>query len=306
MSPVHEPIRNGLRWKAGKLARRLRDHWVLAGITLLAAIALAVLPLVRLDADKALTERTAWILTVFGILAAVAAAADRVADWHVKKESELEQTAERSAVNNTLTALLGLLDSTRDLAFREGAARVAAIDTLRSQLAQSAAIAPTASDVRASYYLLARDKDGWRRLYDPKSRGRADQASTDFVERDDPDHPIWTMMSARDSDCVIYREPDDQPRVDWSSKPYKTFVSVPIQADSVVFGMLSVNAPQVGDLTEVDRLAVIAMARIMATTLALDEGPRKLRTSRDESATVELKQGGPDAQDADPGRAAGR
>lgn len=132
-------------------------------------------------------------------------------------------------------------------------------------------------------------------MYDPKSRGRGDEASTEFVEQDDPDHPIWIMMSARDSDCVIYKEPDAQPRVDWSSKPYKTFVSVPVQADSVVFGMISVNAPQVGDLTEVDRLAVIAMARVMAATLTMDFGPRRLRTERDEFATVDPKQGGPDA-----------
>lgn len=295
MDAARKPGQEGMRWRVGQVARWLRDHWILAGITLSAAIALAVLPLVRLYTDENLTQPTAWILTAFGIVAALAAAADRIADWHVKRESEFEEEAERSAVNNTLTALLGLLDSTRDIAFREGAARAAALDTLRSQLAQSAAIAPTASDVRASYYLLARDDDGWRRLYDPKSRGRGDEASTEFVEQDDPDHPIWRTMSARDSDCVIYKEPDADPRVDWSSKPYKTFVSVPIQADSVVFGMISVNAPQVGDLTEVDRLAVIAMARVMAATLAMDLGPRRLRTERDEFATVDPKQGGPDA-----------
>jgi hypothetical protein len=284
---------NGLKWKIGRVARWLRDRWVLAVVTFVAAVALAAWPLLTLY--KSLSGEIAWSLTVVGVLAAFAAASDRIADWHVKKEAELEEEAERRATNNTLTSLLDLLESTHDIAFLEGAARTAELKTLRTQLAQNAAIAPVASGIRASCYVLTRDADGWRQLYDPKSRGRVDQASTEFFERDDPDHPIWWMMSARDSDCTIYKEPDEESRVDWASKPYNTFVSVPIQDDGVVFGMLSVNAPQVGDLTEVDRLTVIAMARVMAGTLAMDKGPRNLRSEQSSSDTVGTEQGGADA-----------
>lgn len=268
----------------GRSARWLRDHWVLTGLTALGGVALVLRTMVY-----------TWLWVLFGILAAFAVVLDRVADWYDTKENEWEEEAERSAVNNALTALLGLLDNTREIAFLEGAARTAEINSFRSQLAQSAAIAPTASGIRASCYQLTYDAEGWRELHTPKSRGRADEASTEFFEQKDPDHPIWTMMSARDSDCTIYEAPDEQPRVDWSSKPYKTFVSVPIKADGVVFGMLSVNAPQVGDLSEVDRLTVIAMARVTATTLAMNEGPRKLKTYQESSGSVETPQGGTDA-----------
>ncbi|MGO1971631.1 MAG: hypothetical protein ACTH2Q_01605 [Propionibacteriaceae bacterium] len=225
----------------------------------------------------------------------MATAADKIADRYDSQETERAKQAEISAVTNSLTALIGLLDSAHGVAFKEKTARTSALQDLRIPLIQSAHNSPTATDVRATYYPLTRDENDLRVLRDPKSRGRVDQASTEFFERDDPDHPIWTLMSSKDTSCVIYDEPDPTPRVDWATRPYKTFISVPVQADGVVFGMLSINAPEVGDLVEVDRLSVITMARIMALTLAMNKGPRVLDGMRDPSGTVESTQGDDDS-----------
>lgn len=217
---------------------------------------------------------------------------DRVADLREKQIEKLVGNTERGAVSNALTSLLGLLDSAQDIAFTHGVTRQDRLKTIRAQLVESASISPTAMNVRATYYPLERDNLGWRILRNPKSRGRPDEASTEFFEKDDPDHPIWTLMSSRDSDCKILEAPDTEPRIDWKNKKYNCVISVPVAAQNVVFGMLSVNAPQVGDLTEADRLMVVAMARVVAAVLALVTPPKQLIEQNESSAIVSVTQEG--------------
>lgn len=255
----------------------LRERLILAGALLVTAIGAGT-------SSTLLATGAPWapaVLFGLGFVGAVAVFLDQVADRYEKNVSVVLGEAQDDAVSDALIALLTLLDDSHRIAFQEGRPREVAIETLQSQLASAAASAPTASRVRASFYRLTSDPSGQRELRDPKSRGRVDEASTEWVEKDDPDHPIWQIMSGRDTDCRILSAPDPWPRIDWDAKPYKTVISAPVTAkapagDDVVFGMLSVNAPQVGDLTETDRLTVIAMARVMALVLAMKTGPRKL------------------------------
>lgn len=261
-----------------------RDVWLLTAASALTAGAAIVVPWVY---PPATTYGWALKLVIgLGCLAAISVGLDRLADQYEKKESDLLGEAEQEAASTALTALLELLESAHAISFLEGAARQSHLVTLQTQLADYAAKAPTALRVRASFYPLTIDEDGWRELRNPTSRGRVDKASTEFLEKEDPSHPIWALMSGRDSDCSILEDPDSSVRIAWDDKPYKAVISVPVAATDVVFGMLSVNAPHVGDLTEQDRLTVIAMARVMAGLLAEDEGPRNLRDKKTRSATM--------------------
>lgn len=145
----------------------------------------------------------------------------------------------------------------------------------------AAASAPiVGAGVRASYYELKEDDDGFRSMTHPKSDGRGDDAITDFIERNDPRHGIWSTLAGRDTESQIRNASEDLvPGLNWDERPYKTFVTVPIKAaNRVTFGMLTINAVGEGDLTELDRVCAIAMARILATPLAFTSGNRDMNT----------------------------
>ena len=279
-----KPKTSGFWWMLGRLSLWLRDKWILTVAIALAAVALAFLPRYAVDANGKMLGWALVVVTVLGIAAAVAAALDKVADKHSKTLDKLEALGEQTAGGRALSAIVVLMEEIHDSAFVSNAMRKDRWKTLRASLAAAAAAVPTAENVRATYYPLTKDADGWRELKDPKSRGRGvrqDQADSEFFEVQDPAHPIWKIMDGRDTACEIFSEPDKDCGVAWAEKPYKTFISVPVKADKVQFGLLSVNAPVVGDLTELDRLSLIALARTMAAILALESGPTDLRAELD-------------------------
>lgn len=262
----------------------LRDKWILTSCIALAAVALALLPRYAVDDRGKMFDSALLVVTVLGIAAAAAAALDKVADKHSKNLDALAAIGEQTAGGRAVGAIAVLMEEIHDGSFVSNAIRRDRWTTLRASLAATAAAIPTAENVRATYYPLTRDANEWRELKNPKSRGRGnrqDQADSEFFEAVDPDHPIWKIMDARDTACEIVSQPDENCGVNWSEKPYKTFISVPVKADKVQFGLLSVNAPVVGDLTELDRLSLIALARTMAAILAFERGPSDMRAERD-------------------------
>jgi hypothetical protein len=275
---------SGFVWTLGHLSLWLRDKWILTICIALAAAALAFLPRFAVDDQGKMFEWALFLVTALGIAAAVAAALDKFADKHSKKLDALEAIGEQTAGGRAVSAIVVLMDEIHQGAFVGTAMRRDRWKTLRASLAAAAAAVPTAENVRATYYPLSKDNNGLRELKDPRSRGRGnrqDQADSEFFEAMDPDHPIWKIMDVRDTACEIVSEPDKNSGVDWDKKPYKTFISVPVKADKVQFGLLSVNAPVVGDLTELDRLSLIALARTMAAILAFERGPVAMREERD-------------------------
>ncbi|MFF1883549.1 hypothetical protein ACFVVC_18995 [Pseudarthrobacter sp. NPDC058196] len=281
MGDTTEIKTSGFKWRVGQVALFLRDHWILTAAIALAAIALATLPRLALDANGKLLDWAVPLLTGLGIAAALAAVADKLADHHSKQLDKIQLLGQQELGHLALAPMISLLDTVHDGAFVGGKARQELLTTLRTTLATAAAAIPAADDIRATYYPLTRDAKNWRVLKDPKSRGRMDEASSTFLESQDPDHPIWKILDARDTDCEIVSAPDPDRGVNWKTKPYQTFISVPVKVGNIQFGLLSVNAPNVGDLTELDRVAMIALARIMGAVLALNTGPTKLRHERD-------------------------
>jgi transcriptional regulator with GAF, ATPase, and Fis domain len=265
---------------AGRVATWLRDRWVLAVIICVAAVAVGVLPRVAVDAAGKMHPWALTLVTVSAVIAAAAVLLDRVADWHSKQVDAQAEQGRKRATENMLNDLLNLLDEAADLSFASGAARDARLHVLEVHAA-SVAASVAVSNVRATYYQVEPDEDGWRSITKPKSRGRSGDSHTTFIEKDEQDHPIWAALGGRDTDCKIYNAPDPTPRVDWQSRDYKTFISVPVKVEGVVFGMLTVNAPRVGDLTELDRLTTVTIARLLAVIHAVNYGPRNLRDVRE-------------------------
>ncbi|WP_198026110.1 GAF domain-containing protein, partial [Cellulomonas bogoriensis] len=195
-----------------------------------------------------------------------------------------EVRAHAASGQHALTALLPLLDDVRTAVTGEGAARDQLLATARVSAVASAAQVPVADGVRATYYTLSTDADGWRVLGDPRTRGRGGDLVGQVSEKDEPEHPVWDALDSRDSDSSVYSDPERGPGLDWSALPFGTVVTVPVRDGSTVFGVLVVDAPRPGSLTETDRLAVVAAARAMSVLLSLT-GPAPTPSPRPTAST---------------------
>lgn len=293
---------SGFRWRVGGVCLWLRDHFILRLLMLAGALVAAAAPGLR-DVTGCILQpvcdlvvvpvATWWPLVVFigGVGAALAVFADFIADRHEKARLELARAGEVEQVGKAISALLALLDDTIRVAFKERKVRADRLEQLRTSLPTAVKEMPAAANVRSTYYPLRFDDDGFRVLDQPVSRGRVDPATTVWHEKDDPSHPIWALMDGPDLAAPIAKAPE-QVGIEWETRPYKTFISVPVKAGDMQFGMISVNAPVATDFTEVDRISVIVAARVMATALALETPTKDLLSPRRSAGASTMGTGG--------------
>ncbi|MDJ0337900.1 hypothetical protein [Cryobacterium sp. PH31-O1] len=252
----------------------LRDAFVFTILTFLGAVVAVLSPIVLTDPGWG----TARIIA--GAIAAGAIMADKAADRYDKKLGEItfresERSAEK-AVDDLNIFISEAIEST----FLRGAARIEAIKALRRTLARQAASA-IGDDSRASYYSLRREAGGLRILDNPlheTRHGRNDRPNRPFLEREDPDHEVWAILDKADEETEVKSDPEVVYGVDWSRKKYKTFYSVPVKANMVQLGFLSVNNAKVGAIGGPQRASILGMARTMALVIAAQKGPEFLNT----------------------------
>ena len=298
---------SGVRWQLGRISLWLRDRFILrVGIFAGAAGAASSLFVQSWSnyCSTALVGATclipqeafmAWplVLLVLGAIAGVSVVLDALADRHQKNVDKLQAVSEVKSVGKAMSSLIVLLGEIIEIGFQRGKVRKDRIGQLQTALAAAVAAAPIAENVRATYYPLTIDSSGARSLANPVSGGRLDDVTTVWEESDIPEHMIWNTLDSSDLHTEIAESPEEKFGVDWAAKPYDTFVSVPVKARDVTFGMISLNAPRVGDIGELERLTVITAARMMSAVLALEHGPEILQ--RENEMTVarrKLKAGG--------------
>lgn len=256
----------------GPLTLKLKRWWVLPILALVGALAAVIGPIYLVDPGWA------WLRITAGSVAALAILADRVADYFDKKTAELTfRESERSA-EKSVGALNVFLSEALEAMFLENVARTEAIKTLRRTIARTAA-ACVGDGSRASYYPLRRETGGTRILDRPfhaTEYGRFDKPDRPFLESEDPDHEVWTVLDRADEEPEVRSDDEEVHGVDWSKKKYRTFYSVPVKANMVQLGFLSVNNSKVGAIGGPQRATVLAMARALALVMAAHKGPRFL------------------------------
>ena len=228
----------------GPLILRLKKWWILASLALIGAVAAVIAPIYWIDPGWA------WLRIAAGVLAGLAIFADRLADFYEKKLGNITfRESERSA-EKSVGALNVFLSEAIEAMFVQGASKTEAINTLRRTLARTAA-ACIGDGSRASYYPLRRLPGGSRILDHPLHHtefGRYDKPDRPFIESEDPNHPIWALMDRADEEPEVHSEPEEIYGVDWDKKKYKTFYSVPVKANMVQLGFLSVNNAKAGEI----------------------------------------------------------
>jgi hypothetical protein len=272
----------GFWWRTGAFSLWLRNHWLLTTAIFLGAAALVVIPRTAVDSAGRVFNWATWLLVGLGVTAAIAVVLDKVADHHSGKLDAIETAGQERAGVRAINRIVSLLEEVHELTFlppESAAVRVAAFPAVVAMAAGSAPVV-VGDSVRASYYPLEEDSDRMRSMTEPKSWGRGDEPITNFVERDDPNHAIWRTLAARDTECRIYTKPEPVQGLNWDERPYATFLTVPVKAaNKVTFGMLTVNALNRGDLTELDRVCAIALARVAATAEAIARGHNDMGVS---------------------------
>ncbi|WP_345150763.1 GAF domain-containing protein [Arthrobacter ginkgonis] len=128
--------------------------------------------------------------------------------------------------------------------------------------------------VRASYYRVwAASGSKKQRLEPDSSLGRNVTASSVFEKNTKRGNHVWKLLEENQSlfvkdiaeiDTNVIRGWDPQ-----RNRDYATFISVPVRGESEIYGMLTVDAPTPGELTEYDEMYVRCIGLLMASGIAL-------------------------------------
>jgi GAF domain-containing protein len=288
-----------VREKFFGLLLELREHHVFIVATLAASLVSAAtfLPYYPLivDANAQALPQTIGVRVASLILIPVLAAADKIADWQAKKDAKAtlasEATKAQQTYQHSISSLLLIANRGADIAHETPGKRKAQLKDLRTVLVTATHGLSNAAQTRATYYTLNITPKG-RILSEPVSHGRVEESTTIWEESKDPKHSVWGIMDGEDVNAPIVRSTDADRTdwADWNEKKYKSFISVPVKAHGVQFGMLSLNAPNSEDLTETDRMAVLVAARIMATTLSLALDTNQLKELGDNLVKLRARQ----------------
>lgn len=281
----------------GPIASPLRRGFVLGLAILVGTVVAVVMPKVFVcpaDTPKVCAAGTpdAWttpVTIVFGVLAALAVLLDRIADAYDKRDADRIYRSSESTAEASVSELNSMLLEAIESTFTERTARDTSIEGLRRNLVRFAANA-VGPGSRATYYTLLSSVPGNRVLGDAKHAttvGRQDTPERPWVENQNPGHAMWRLLDVPDQHQVAHSRPEDVGDTEWDAVAYDTFLTIPVKAHGIVFGVLSVNNATAGAIGDAQRAVIISMARTMALTLAFDAGAGAMK-SRDASGGLSL------------------
>ncbi|MBA2552173.1 MAG: GAF domain-containing protein [Geodermatophilaceae bacterium] len=198
------------------------------------------------------TAQTVWVAVQ--VVSAVAAFAVPTAE-RVRRDRR-RRAAEALELSARTELRLAMNDALDPVVRQIGRIATAAVgperDALREQAIPFVLTAATQvigpDRTRACWFVL---ESGPPRLLQPvASVGRAGPPRTEFVTGT-PRGDAALAMIERDEQYFC-RDVDEEPPLGWvssGSHEYRTFVAVPVTAGNTAFGMLTIDAPNAGDLT---------------------------------------------------------
>lgn len=124
--------------------------------------------------------------------------------------------------------------------------------------------------VRATYYRVHPRKGQKReRLTAMYYTGRGTKPKTEFMRGSDAGDYVFKTLNDNDSIFINDTQKCDIPG--WNGtrvRDYKTFISVPVRSERKIYGMLTVDAPTVGELTGNDEMFVRCVGLLLASGIA--------------------------------------
>lgn len=247
----------------GEVREWLRHHWytaVLVGLS----VATAVFGLLGRR-----PQQDGWYWT-WNVVALVSLTASAILSG--LKNSRSEKTARMArrefqvTVNDTLGPLVRELGRLAAMPEQERQRSTRSV----IMLALSVTTGVTeASRVRATLYKIG-ERNGAQALVPDLSVGRGDNAQSVFVRGTREGDDVWKVI---DTDTPAFC-PDvvREPPTGWDAsrkRDYRTFISVGVRRGDEPVGMLTINAPTPGDLTQEDVGTMQVIAALLGTALAV-------------------------------------
>jgi hypothetical protein len=117
------------------------------------------------------------------------------------------------------------------------------------------------------------------RLSYVRSTGRDDEPRSEFVDGTDAGHFIFQVLGSRKG-TILWKDVGENPPpgTDVDSVTYRTFISAKVSSGRILYGMLGVDSPEVGALTEQDEIFVGIIARMLGIALASGDRRKNSRT----------------------------
>lgn len=101
-------------------------------------------------------------------------------------------------------------------------------------------------------------------IKDSTSRNRTDQFTTEFVEGSGIDENVWPLIDSGDAQLVNDVATEAPAEFDTSRpRAYKSYISIPVRAGAVAFGMLTINSIEQDGFTDEDLAALNVLARLL-------------------------------------------
>jgi transcriptional regulator with GAF, ATPase, and Fis domain len=128
--------------------------------------------------------------------------------------------------------------------------------------------------VRASYY-RAHPRQGSKkeRLQPEASVGRNISATSVFEKGTKAGNEVFRRLSNNETTFESDTSKIEPSRLPgWNpakKRDYKTFISVPVRGEDSLYGMLTLDSTEVGDLTEYDEMYVRCIGLLLASGIAI-------------------------------------
>ncbi|GAA4355838.1 GAF domain-containing protein [Angustibacter luteus] len=257
----------------GSDVRQSREPWWTrraSGLALTSTAVVAAMATFLVSAQAALTrgQTRTWLLAVGAVLAGIAVLTNLLQQQRFRRQRQtLEQVAVDAEAALTLTingvfapitSYLGELVSTSSDADRAHVAGQV------SQAVVDAAVTLTAAEARSAFYRLDGDglgltRESWGgRSMQPRPRFSGGTPDGDAV-----------LDIVRQGDFVFVDDVAASPMVTpTTGSGYRTVVAVAVTAGPVPLGLLTVDAPGLGDLSEDD----VELVRVLANLLGAAQG----------------------------------
>jgi transcriptional regulator with GAF, ATPase, and Fis domain len=189
---------------------------------------------------------------------------EQIRDYHVPVAVSEAEATMRVALGDTLEPLMSQL---ADMAQVDDVERREIAHEMVTAVLNSVTNLVGPDRTRACWFILDNDGD---MLRCKSFTGRAGRSRTTF-RRGQPAGDTALLMLDQDKFFFCRDTAVDAPTGFASHKPhdYQTFISVPVRTARTIFGMITVDAPEPGDLSEDHVTVVRVLAQTLATAMAM-------------------------------------
>lgn len=188
-----------------------------------------------------------------------------------KTISELLDAERIRTTTITNGAFLPTLAALQALSAQEINERRTNLSGFRQKVVERACDLVKNPEPRAAYFRV-QDHSALSRIMSPEGyvaqRGRVDEFTTQFVESDGTEADVWQLIDTAEK--ALLRE-----EVELPGKVYHSYISAPVRAGGIAFGMLTLNVLDAGGLSREDGDSILVLARLLGVAESLGLSPQQ-------------------------------